>query len=69
MPIYEWKCPVCKTKMDLLQNVNNKHAPECPNCEVTMIENLNPVGFRMKGTAGSHRLVKQEAFENDWGND
>jgi putative FmdB family regulatory protein len=68
MPIYVWKCPNCGVRLDLLQKVGAK-APECPECDTVMKQIIQPSGFRIKGSSGNHRLVEQESFDNDWGDD
>jgi len=48
MPIYEYKCPKCGEKIELIVPFDHK-APQCPKCQEPMQMQFGSYGFQIKG--------------------
>lgn len=49
MPIYEFQCPQCGTKIEKLQKMSDLDA-DCPKCESTMIKLISAANHVLNGT-------------------
>jgi|TARA_R100000084_G_scaffold108964_2_gene73283 putative FmdB family regulatory protein len=49
MPIYEYQCPVCKKKQEMLQRMNKAEAPTCKPCKVKTQRVVSSTTFSLKG--------------------
>lgn len=51
MPIYEYHCPSCNEKTEIMQKMGEPAATACPNCgKNTLIKWVSAAGFQLKGT-------------------
>lgn len=50
MPIYEYKCPKCKTIIEKLKLSNDINTEFCPNCNTVMKKQISLSSFILKGT-------------------
>lgn len=51
MPIYEYKCSNCDTKLNKLQKISDKPLKTCPECgKETLAKQLSSASFVLKGT-------------------
>ena len=51
MPIYEYACKNCSTKIEVLQGGDEAPLTECPSCNQHTLEKLiSLAGFRLKGS-------------------
>ena len=49
MPIYEYQCPVCKKKQEVLQRMSDAKAPVCEPCSKQMTRLISSTSFSLKG--------------------
>ena len=49
MPIYEYQCPVCKKKREMLQRMSDAKAPVCEPCAKQMKRLISNTSFSLKG--------------------
>jgi len=50
MPIYDYKCPACGRKEEVLQK-HDAPAPKCPSCkEPEMTKEISAAQFELKGS-------------------
>ncbi len=49
MPIYEYQCPVCKKKQEMLQSMTKAEAPVCKPCAKKMTRLISSTSFSLKG--------------------
>jgi putative FmdB family regulatory protein len=54
MPIYEYRCPECKEKFEIIvHSIKNPQEIACPKCGGREVEKLfSTFGLRTSGTAG-----------------
>lgn len=50
MPIYEYKCSICKGLEERIENLNTPEERECLNCHTkTMIRQISRTAFSLNG--------------------
>lgn len=49
MPIYEYQCPLCKKRQELLQHMDKAEAPVCQPCAKQMTRLVSSTSFSLKG--------------------
>ena len=49
MPIFDYKCPTCHTKIEIFQKTSNEEKKECPNCSSLMKKQLGQSNFKLNG--------------------
>lgn len=50
MPIYEYKCQICGSVLEVLQKVNKPHLKNCPECGGLLKKILSPPAIQFKGS-------------------
>lgn len=50
MPIYEYQCPDCRHRFEVLQSIREKATKNCPKCPGKKVERLiSHTSFSLKG--------------------
>lgn len=49
MPIFDYECPTCHTKIEVLQRSTDEEKKECPNCSSLMKKQIGHSNFQLKG--------------------
>ncbi|MFA5629339.1 MAG: FmdB family zinc ribbon protein [Dehalococcoidales bacterium] len=58
MPIYEYFCPLCKSKFELLRSVDQANADaNCPQCQTPSSKVLSQFACYTKDSSGSGSTV------------
>ncbi len=53
MPLYEYRCPSCGEKVEVLVRIGaSTDAPRCPACGTAMEKQWSPVAAHTKGSSG-----------------
>ncbi|MDP2729438.1 MAG: zinc ribbon domain-containing protein [Dehalococcoidales bacterium] len=50
MPVYEYKCPCCKTRLELRRGFNDESPVLCPQCGSNACRVFSPVPVIFKGS-------------------
>jgi putative FmdB family regulatory protein len=50
MPIYEYRCSTCKTRIETLQKVNDPPKKKCPHCGGSLKKMISSPAIQFKGT-------------------
>ncbi len=50
MPIYEYKCPSCGHRFEVLRKISDDPDGKCPHCEAQAKRLFHPVGVIFKGS-------------------
>lgn len=51
MPIYEYECPACKHKFEILQKMSDAALTDCPSCHQQGLQKIiSNTQFQLKGT-------------------
>ncbi|MCX8042420.1 MAG: zinc ribbon domain-containing protein [Thermodesulfobacteriaceae bacterium] len=50
MPIYEYECKSCKTKLEVWQKITEEPLKTCQGCGGELIKLISESGFILKGT-------------------
>jgi putative FmdB family regulatory protein len=51
MPIYEYQCGTCGSRLEVLQGLNDAPLTDCPDCGQSALTKLISVsGFQLKGS-------------------
>lgn len=49
MPLYDYECPKCKSRIEKLQNINDDTLIICSVCGTEMKRQIGVTSFRLKG--------------------
>jgi len=49
MPIYEYECKKCKSKLEVIQNINDDPIKICPECGGELVKLISNSSFILKG--------------------
>jgi len=49
MPIYEYECKKCKTKLEFIQSINDEPIKTCPECGGELVKLISNSSFILKG--------------------
>ena len=49
MPLYDYECPKCKSRIEKLQNINDDTLIVCSICNTEMKRQIGVTSFRLKG--------------------
>jgi putative FmdB family regulatory protein len=49
MPMYEYKCPKCRTLVEILQKMDDPKIPQCRECVVEMQRVISKCTFTLIG--------------------
>jgi putative FmdB family regulatory protein len=52
MPLYEYVCPVCRSRFERLQPMSGAASADCPNCEAPAKRLVSMMAPAMIGNAG-----------------
>lgn len=51
MPIYEYQCASCGSRIEIIQTMSEPPRTDCPHCNTPALRKLvSAAGFRLKGT-------------------
>lgn len=50
MPIYEFQCPECGERTEVIQKISDAPAAECPKCGAGMKKLISAPSFQLKGS-------------------
>ena len=50
MPIYEFKCPECGERTEVIQKISDAPASQCPKCGAEMKKLFSAPSFQLKGS-------------------
>jgi len=50
MPLYEYRCRRCRSRLEMLQRVNEQPLKTCPKCGGELEKLVSPAAIRFKGT-------------------
>ena len=50
MPLYEYECKKCQSRLERLQSMNDDSLAVCPICKIEMKRQVGITSFRLKGS-------------------
>jgi len=50
MPLYEFKCPPCDSKIEVIQRASDSPYPQCPKCGGDMKKVISAPAIQFKGS-------------------
>lgn len=64
MPLYEYQCPGCGLKFEVMQRYSGKALTRCPDCKTVARRLVSVVNHSFRLTERSHERPRDE-FERD----
>jgi putative FmdB family regulatory protein len=65
VPIYEYRCEACGTRLEVMQKVSDKPLRHCPGCKKNRLRKLvSPTAFRLKGSGWYETDFKKHGKKN-----
>jgi putative FmdB family regulatory protein len=70
MPIYEYQCGACQTRLEKLQKLSDPPLLTCPECGAdALVKLVSAAGFRLKGGGWYETDFKKDGKRNLAGDD
>lgn len=70
MPIYEYQCRSCQTRLEKLQKLSDPPLSRCPECgEEALVKLVSAAAFRLKGGGWYETDFKKDGKRNLAGDD
>ncbi len=65
MPIYEYHCDACGTRIEVMQKISDRPLRHCPGCKKNKLRKLvSATAFRLKGSGWYETDFKKDGKKN-----